>query len=192
MIQIKSYAKPKNTGNYGGSAGSGWAGSGATANVTNNYSTIINASCDDWFYWNSSENSVHCRYVLVGDSEVAAWGLGDSSGGSGSGSGCNCVVIDNLISNSSTDSLSANQGRVLKEMIDNLDLTGGGDGHVHTNKSTLDKITETDLSNWNDASNLRHSHDNLDSLDKITDSSINTWNNAANNSHSHSNKSALD
>ena len=190
MIQIKSYAKPKKTGTGSAGSGGGFAG-GPTANVTNNYNTVINASADDWFYWNSSENSVHCRYVLVGDSEVAAWGLGNSSGGSG-GSGCSCIVIDNLTSNSSTDSLSANQGRVLKEMIDNLDLTGGGDGHVHTNKSTLDKITETDLSNWIDASNLRHSHDNLDSLDKITDSSINTWNNAANNSHSHSNKSALD
>lgn len=115
MITIKSYAKPKNTGNSGGS---GYYGS----NATNNCTTVINSSADDWFYWNSSENSVHCRYVLVGDSEVAAWGLGDSSGGSGSGGGCDCVVIDNLYSDSSTDSLSANMGSTLREMIEGISI----------------------------------------------------------------------
>ena len=122
MIQIKSYAKPKKTGTGSGGSGGGFAG-GPTANVTNNYNTVINASADDWFYWNSSENSVHCRYVLVGDSEVAAWGRGDSSGGSGSGGGCDCVVIDNLYSDSSTSSLSANMGSTLREMIENIDVS---------------------------------------------------------------------
>ena len=115
MIQIKSYAKPKKTGSGGGSVTGG--GSGTTIN-----NTVINSSADDWFYWNSSENSVHCRYVLVGDSEVAAWGLGDSSGGSGSGGGCDCVVIDNLYSDSSTDSLSANMGSTLREMIEGISI----------------------------------------------------------------------
>ena len=111
MIQIKSYAKPKKTGTGSGGSGGGFAG-GPTANVTNNYNTVINSSADDWFYWNSSENSVHCRYVLVGD----------SSGGSGSGGGCDCVVIDNLYSDSSTDSLSANMGSTLREMIEGISI----------------------------------------------------------------------
>ena len=190
MIQIQSYAKPKNTGNYGGSAGSGWAGSGASANVTNNYNTIINSSSDDWFYYDSSENSVHCRFPLVGNYEVAAWGLGDSSG-SGAGSGCVCDIIDNLYSDSSTSCLSANMGSTLREMVEAISVQSST-GHTHSNLSTLQKITETDLTNWNDASNLRHSHSNKSVLDGISNSSVNAWNNAANNSHSHSNKSALD
>lgn len=115
MIQIKSYAKPKKTGTYGGYGSGG--GSGTTIN-----NTIINSSSDDWFYYDSSENSVHCRYTLVGNYEVAAWGLGDSSGGSGSGGGCDCVVIDNLYSDSSTDSLSANMGSTLREMIEEISV----------------------------------------------------------------------
>ena len=182
MIQIKSYAKPKKNGSYSGVYGSG--GTGTTI-----HNTVINSSADDWFYFNDEENSVHCRYTLVGDSEVAAWGLGDSSGGSGGGS---VLVIDSLTSDSSIDALSANQGRILKEMIDNLDLTGGGDGHVHVNKVILDGIKEIDITNWNDASNLRHSHTNKETLDGITNVSVNSWNNAAATQHTHSNKSALD
>lgn len=40
--------------------------------------------------------------------------------------------------------------------------------HTHTNKSTLDKLTETLLSNWTDAYNKRHEHANKTVLDKIT------------------------
>ncbi len=40
--------------------------------------------------------------------------------------------------------------------------------HTHTNKSTLDKLTETLLSNWTDAYNKRHEHGNKTVLDKIT------------------------
>lgn len=40
--------------------------------------------------------------------------------------------------------------------------------HTHTNKSTLDKLTETLLSNWTDAYNKRHEHANKTVLDDIT------------------------
>lgn len=40
--------------------------------------------------------------------------------------------------------------------------------HTHGNKSTLDKLTETLLSNWTDAYNKRHEHGNKTVLDKIT------------------------
>lgn len=46
------------------------------------------------------------------------------SGGSGGGSSIN--VIDNLTSTSATDALSANQGKVLKDLIDSLPSGGGG------------------------------------------------------------------
>ena len=40
--------------------------------------------------------------------------------------------------------------------------------HTHGNKSTLDKLTETLLTNWSDAYNKRHEHGNKTVLDKIT------------------------
>lgn len=40
--------------------------------------------------------------------------------------------------------------------------------HTHGNKSTLDKLTETLLTNWSDAYNKRHEHGNKTVPDKIT------------------------
>jgi hypothetical protein len=48
-------------------------------------------------------------------------------------------VVDNLTSNSSTDALSAKQGKVLKGLIDDLVISGGN--HSHDNKSVLDQIS---------------------------------------------------
>nr|WP_302549691.1 hypothetical protein [Enterocloster clostridioformis] len=48
--------------------------------------------------------------------------------------------------------------------------------HTHTNKSTLDKLTETLLSNWTDAYNKRHEHGNKTVLDKITQTLLDNWN----------------
>lgn len=48
--------------------------------------------------------------------------------------------------------------------------------HTHTNKSTLDKLTETLLSNWTDAYNKRHEHANKTVLDKITQTLLDNWN----------------
>jgi len=67
----------------------------------------VNSSTDDWFYQDSSGN-VHCRYTLGSDYDVFAYGLNDSSDYGPGGGGCNCIVIDNLLSDSSTSCLSAN------------------------------------------------------------------------------------
>lgn len=40
--------------------------------------------------------------------------------------------------------------------------------HIHSNKSTLDKLTEVLLANWTDAYNKRHEHGNKTVLDKLT------------------------
>ena len=116
MIQIKSYAKPKKNGSYSGVYGSG--GTGTTI-----HNTVINSSADDWFYFNDEENSVHCRFPLVGNYEITAWGFSDSSqSGGGSGSGCSCDIIDNLYSDSSTSCLSANMGSTLREMVEAISV----------------------------------------------------------------------
>jgi len=118
---------------------------------------------NDWFYYDSTENALHCRYSFVGNYEVAAWGSGESGGGQGEQTPV-INIIDNLTSSSTGAALSANQGRILKDLIDNIEVTGEG----------------------------AHTHANLNVLNGITDSSVNAWNNAATNSHTHSNKSVLD
>ena len=65
-------------------------------------------------YWTLENNSmISTPYNVVGYEDVSAYG-------NGSFSGFSLSVIDNLNSTSTTDALSANQGRVLKEMIENI------------------------------------------------------------------------
>ncbi len=129
---------------------------------------------NDAFYIDGS-NNIHAKYSFVGDYEVAAYGVGSGSG-SGSGSG-NIIVIDNLTSNDSDNALSAKQGKVLKDLIDNLEITGT-DSHTHANLSVLNGISSTDVTNWNDASNNKHSHSNSGILNGLNNSSISNWNTA--------------
>ena len=48
--------------------------------------------------------------------------------------------------------------------------------HIHSNKSTLDKLTEALLANWCDAYNKRHEHGNKTVIDKITQTLLDNWN----------------
>ncbi len=48
--------------------------------------------------------------------------------------------------------------------------------HIHSNKSTLDKLTEALLANWSDAYNKRHEHGNKTVIDKITQTLLDNWN----------------
>lgn len=86
--------------------------------------------------------------------------------------------------------------------------------HTHSNKSTIDKITETLLIRWNEAYDKRHEHENKGILDTVTQAILDNWNaafthisdavkhitaaertnwNDANSKkHTHSNKSILD
>lgn len=86
--------------------------------------------------------------------------------------------------------------------------------HTHSNKSTLDKLTETLLTNWTDAYNKRHEHGNKTVIDKITQTLLDNWtaaythisdavkhitaaeranwNDANDKKHTHTNKSIID
>lgn len=86
--------------------------------------------------------------------------------------------------------------------------------HTHSNKSTIDKVTETLLSQWNEAYGKRHGHENKGILDTITQVLLDNWNaafahisdavkhitatertnwnDAESKKHSHSNKTILD
>nr|DAL80214.1 MAG TPA: structural protein [Caudoviricetes sp.] len=86
--------------------------------------------------------------------------------------------------------------------------------HTHSNKTTIDKLTETLLARWNDAYEKRHEHENKGILDAITQALLDNWsaafthisdavkhitvtertnwNDANSKKHAHSNKSILD
>ena len=55
---------------------------------------------------------------VVFTGEISAYGAGTSSGGGGG----SVTIVDNLTSTATDAALSANQGRVLKELIDNIDV----------------------------------------------------------------------
>lgn len=52
----------------------------------------------------------------------------------------------------------------------------GIDNHSHSNKTVLDGITSTKVSNWDDANSKKHTHSNKTVLDGIDADDITTWN----------------
>lgn len=70
--------------------------------------------------------------------------------------------------------------------------TAYNNSHTHSNKSVIDGITSTNVSNWNNAYSLAHSHGNKSVLDGISSSDVSSWDSAYSLRHSHSNKSYLD
>lgn len=159
----------------------------------------------NWFYEDDNGN-LHSRLSFVGDKEISAYGAGDDSG---TGS---VTIIDNLLSNAADCALSANQGRVLNEKIEDIIEQGVGgvtswndledkpalltdeniqkwntQTHTHSNKTVLDGITSAKTTNWDSA----YTHIS-DTTKHITSAERTNWNTAYNNNHTHSNKSVLD
>lgn len=137
----------------------------------------------NWFYEDDNGN-LHSRLSFVGDKEISAYGVGDDSG---TGS---VTIIDNLLSNAADCALSANQGRVLNEKIE--DIIEQGVGGVTSWDDLEDKpalLTDSNIQKWNTQS---HTHSNKTVLDGITSDNISNWNTAYTNNHTHSNKTVLD
>lgn len=172
---------------------------------------------------------------IIAEKEVSSYGV---SSGTGSGStGSDIDIIDTLESTRTDAALSANQGRELKSLIDGINADGGvsswndledkpelltaeniakwnTQSHTHTNKTVLDGIDATDITNWdnahthisdttkhitaaerinwNSASANSHTHTNKTILDNITSTNITNWNDANSKKHTHSNKDVLD
>ena len=114
MINIKSFVKRKNSGTT--------TVSGLSSSSTSSSTTSL---ADTWFYLNSDTGFVTCRYPLASVDNIVAFADGTEAGGGSGGSG-SVEVIDNLESTSTEAALSANQGRVLKSLIDNAQTSGGG------------------------------------------------------------------
>ena len=81
----------------------------------------LNKSVWDGVFRIDTDGNLRCTTNFIGEKEVSAYGEGDTASST-------VVVIDNLTSNLTDAALSANQGRVLKELIDtktvDVDLTG--------------------------------------------------------------------
>lgn len=71
-------------------------------------------------------------------------------------------------------------------------VSGSGEWHSHTNKTTLDGIVDNDITHWNDAYAKEHTHANSGVLDGITTGKIAAWDAASTANHSHTNKAVLD
>lgn len=134
---------------------------------------------------------------VISEGEVTAYGSSDGSGSTTTGG---VTIIDGLDSVATDCALSANQGRILKELIDN---TAGG-------VTTLAKLTDVSLSSLTNGQILKYNavlkkwvNDTLDNTKvtwtniegkpaDLTDTNIAKWNELAKNNHIHTNKSALD
>ena len=81
----------------------------------------MNKSVWDGVFRIDNDGNLRCTTNFIGEKEVSAYGTGDTTSST-------VVVVDNLTSNLTDAALSANQGRVLKELIDtktvDVDLTG--------------------------------------------------------------------
>ena len=111
------------------SLGSGNA-SGSSVSLANYYTkpetdeiaaTKLDKSIWDGVFRIDENGNLRCSTNFIGEKEVSAYGVGDTASST-------VVVVDNLTSNLTDAALSANQGRVLKELIDtktvDVDLTG--------------------------------------------------------------------
>lgn len=58
--------------------------------------------------------------------------------------------------------------------------------HTHSNKSTLDGISSTNVSHWNTAYSQSHTHSNKTVIDELSSSDITNWNSKAAGNHTHS------
>ena len=134
------------------------------------------ANWDKAFYFDKDGN-LRVKLNLIGEKEVSAYGSGSSTSTGA------ITIVDNLNSTLVDAALSANQGRVLKDMIDSanlgdFDLSGySKTSHTHSNYS----VTSHTHSNY---STTGHTHTiaNIDNLQSSLDAKSGTG-------HTHSNYS---
>ena len=141
---------------------------------------------------------------LIGEGEITAYGQGSTSGDTPTGS---VTIYDGLDSVAVDAALSANQGRILREMIqaiepssillaglEDVTLTNladeqilkydaaskkwvNGDGTKVTWTNIEGKpaaLTDANIAKWNENN---HTHTNKTTLDKITEANLTSWNN---------------
>ena len=167
---------------------------GGSSSLSGNFLHAVN-NCDGSYTVDLSK--VLFTGSVISEGEVTAYGSSDGSGSTTTGG---VTIIDGLDSVATDCALSANQGRILKELIDN---TAGG-------VTALAKLTDVSLSSLTNGQILKYDavlkkwvNDTLDNTKvtwtniegkpaDLTDTNIAKWNELAKNNHIHTNKSALD
>lgn len=84
------------------------------------------------------------------------------------------------------------QYATVKAYVEAMIATVQAASHSHDNKSVLDGITATLVSNWNTAYTNNHTHSNSAILAGIDQNDINAWDGAVADSHTHANSLVLD
>lgn len=102
-----------------------------TKHITATERTNWNSVYNDWnkVFTINSDGDLKIKVNVIGEKEISAFGAGTSTGGS---SGVD--IVDALTSTRTDAALSANQGKILKGLIDNFDFSG------YYNKSELDAL----------------------------------------------------
>ena len=114
---------------------------------------IIDFKADDYLLksvWDSvftidSSGNLRVKPNLVGEKEISAYGAGSSSGSGG------VTIYDGLDSTSTDVALSANQGRYLKSLIDNIDV-GNVDLSNYYTKTQVDDLIDDVNPTWSNIS----------------------------------------
>lgn len=167
MINIKSYGVPKK--------GTSSSKSSSTTNIGGDASLA-----DSWFYYNNDYDAVCCRYNFYSVGSVSANGIIPDEQGN------NEMIVDNLTSTATDKALSANQGRVLKGLIDNIQ-TGGGGGVP----STISWANVTDKPSTFTPSSHTHSISDVTNLQNTLDTVSATASNASSLVNSHASNSNI-
>lgn len=150
---------------------------------------------------------------LIGEGEITAYGQGSTGGGSTSTG--SVTIYDGLDSVAVDAALSANQGRILREMIleagtggstllsklEDVTLTNLADGQILKYDATSKKwvngdgtkvtwaniegkpadLTDANIAKWNELAKNNHAHSNKTVLDKITETKLTNWDTVYNN-----------
>ena len=108
-----------------------------TESEKTNWNNKLDKSIWDSVFYFDTSNNLRVKLNLIGEKEVSAYGSGATSSSSNGA----ITIVDNLTSTLTDAALSANQGRVLKNLIDTIDI---GDldlseysktSHTHSNYS---------------------------------------------------------
>jgi len=178
-------------------------GSGGSSSLSGNFLPAVNNG--DGSYTVDLSKVVFTGN-LIGEGEITAYGQGSTGGGSTSTG--SVTIYDGLDSVAVDAALSANQGRILREMIleaatggstllsklEDVTLTNLADGQILKYDAASKKwvngdgtkvtwtniegkpaaLTDANIVKWNENN---HTHTNKTTLDKITEANLTSWNN---------------
>ena len=123
--------------------------------------------------------------------EIAAW-IQEHPGDAATMNAALEALEDKLELGTYDDNGTTKEYATVKAYVEAMIATVQAASHSHSNKSVLDGITSTLVSNWNTAYTNNHTHSNSAILAGIDQNDIDAWDGAVADSHTHSNALVLD